>query len=369
MAEMNIDGVEVNVLVSAPATIGVDEVTVTAVTRLAALTQFRRTPRVELLEALSNSTGVVLDPAKYNIGPVVNTDPPTAKATIDLIALEVSGKRRSTPVVYRRRFLTELITTLDMDLVKPTTAHPITTLAGIVAAINRIHGTTLTVADFEDLPIVPGVDYVLKAAPTSHYFVPGSTSVAGRFDGKDREYELLLRGLNWPTKTAVAQTAFFDKDTFRVEYNKLFNDTYTKEQTTLGDVSEVLKGVSSNRDRQMTLTFKVGEVTTTKVVYFFRLNLAELPTSGLVRTNLWDLYEGSFHDPANVAELATLSGLPIDQLEFANTPLVETTPGGNIDVVFKAKDDSKFFKGEVKVSITRAPRLETILPHGSAFSL
>lgn len=369
MAEMNIDGVELNVVVSAPAVMGVDEVTAFAVTRLAALTQFRRTPRVELLEALSSSTGVVLDPAKYNIGPVVNTDPPTAKATIDLIALEVSGKRRSTPVKYTRRYPTELMNSIDLDLVKPTTAHPITTVAGIVAAINRVYGTTLTALDFEDIPIVPGADYTLIVAPTSHYFIPGEKATVGRFDGKDREYELLLRGLNWPARTAVAQAAFFDKDTFRVEYNKLFNDTYTKEQTTIGDVSEVLKGASSNRDRQITLTFKVGEVTTTKVVYYFRLNLETLVTNALVRTSLWDLTEGSFHDPANIAELSTLSGLPLNEFEFANTAIVDSTPAGNIDVVFKAKDDSKFFKGEVKVSIARAPRLEAILPPGTSFSL
>lgn len=368
MAEMNIDGVVVNAVVSVPGSMSIDGVTANVVTRLAGTNQYRRTPRVELLEALSNTTGVALNPAQYDIGPVVNDDPVSARATIDLIALEASGKRRSTPVVYRRRNIAELTSSIDMDIFKPTDAFPIGSLADIVAAFNRIYGLTLTVNDFNPVAVGVGSSTTITTAPTSHYFQPGVQVDLGRLDGTDRQYELLLKALNWPAKAIGAQQAYFVKDTFRVEHNKLFNDTFTALQSSIPDVSAPSAGPTTNREREMALTFTVGAVVTNRTVYFYRLPLSVLPEQ-VVSTAVWDLTAGKFLDAGNVAELATVAGLPYDTNEFVNTDIVETTPFGPINVTFKAAPNSKFFKGESTISIARAAWVTDIVPNGTVFSL
>jgi hypothetical protein len=368
MAEMNFDGVVMNAVVSVPANMNFDGVTVNAVTRLAGPTQFKRTPRVELLEALTATTGVALDPTKYDIGEVVNDTPVTARATIDLIALEASGKRRTTPVVYRRRNIYELINTLDLDLLKPTTAFPITNLTQLVDAFNRTYGLTLANKDFKPLIINQGGPTTIMTALASWYFEPNTQVAIGRLDGTDREFELLLKGLTWPTKTLPAQQAYFVKDTFRAEFNKLFGDTFTAPQTQIPDVSAPSTGPTTNREREVALVFTVGQTVTNKKVYFFRLSLTDLPGQ-LIASSVWDLQAGKFLDAGNVTELATMAGLPLDALEFVNTDLVETTPQGPINVTFKATDNSKFFKGEVTISVPRAPWVTTIVPNGTTFSL
>jgi hypothetical protein len=369
MAEMNFDGVAMNAIVSAPAEMNLDGVAVNVVTRLAVANQFKRTPRVEILEALSASTGVALDPAQYDIGPVVNDTPATARATIDLIALEASGKRRSTPVVYRRRDFRELMATLDLDTFKPSDGFPISTYADIIATFNRLYGLTLTVNDFQAVAITPGVAVTLTTAPTSHYFAPGTQVSLGRLDGTDRQYELLLKALTWPTtNTLIAQQTFFNKDTFRVEFNKLFNDTFTAPQTQIPDVSSPSAGPTTTRDRQITLTFTVGQTVTNKTVYFFRVSLTELPQH-LVTTTVWDIQAGKFLDAANVAEFATIAGLPFDANEFANVDIADPTPTGPINVTFKAAPNSKFFKDEVTLTLTRAPWITNLVPNGYTFSL
>lgn len=368
MAEMNIDGVQMNAVLSVPATMNMDGVTVNVVTRLAGANQYKRTPRVELLEALAGSTGIPLNPVQYDIGPVVNEDPPTAKATIDLIALEASGKRRTTPVVYRRRNPNELFQTLELDNFKPTDANPIGSLSQLVDVLNRIYGLTLAVKDFKAVEISQGSNTVVTTSPTSWYFEPNISINLGRLDGNDRQFELLSKGLNWPVKTLVGQQAFFTKDTFRVEFNKLFGDTFTQAQTQTPDVSAPNVGATSNRDRQITLTFTVGSVVTTKTVYYFQLPLSALPTQ-LVTSTVWDLWEGKLMDAANLTELAAIAGLPLNEVEFVNTDLTDATPAGQMNVTFKAKPDSKFFKGEVTIPITRAPWVTDIVPSGSSFSL
>lgn len=368
MAEMNFDGVAMNAVVSVPATMNMDGVAVNVVTRLAGTNQFRRTPRVELLEALSAATGVPLNPVQYDIGPVVNDDPVSARATIDLIALEASGKRRSTPVVYRRRNVNELMSSLDLDLLKPTTANPITSLTDIVDAFNRIYGLTLAVKDFKAATIVQGAPTVLMTGVNSWYFEPNLAVPVGRLDGTDREFELLLKGLTWPTKTLVGQQAFFVKDTFRVEFNKLFGDTFTAPQTAIPDTSAPAAGPTTNRERQIALVFTVGETVTNKTVYYYRLPLADLANQ-LVASTVWDLQAGKFLDAPNVVELATMAGLPLNDIEFENTDLVETTPAGPINVTFKAAANSKFFKGQITLSVPRAPWITDLVPNGTTFSL
>jgi hypothetical protein len=369
MAEMNFDGASMSAVVSVPATINMDGVTASVVTRLAGTTQFKRTPRVELLEAFTVSTGIAIDPTKYDIGPVVNDTPATARATIDLIALESSGKRRSTPIVYRRRDVRELISSIDMDLFKPADGFPIATFADIIATFNRLYGLTLTVNDFQAVPITPGVPTVLTTADTSHYFAPGVQVSLGRLDGTDRQFELLLKALQWPAaNTLVAQQAFFTKDTFRVEFNKLFNDTFTAPQTQVADVSAPSAGPTTSRDRQISLTFTVGQTVTNKTVYYFRVSLAELPQRVVTKT-VWDILPGKFLDAVNVAEFATMAGLPFDANEFVNVDIADPTPAGTIDVTFKAAPNSKFFKGESTLTLTRAPWITNLVPNGYTFSL
>lgn len=369
MTEMNFDGVAMNAVVSVPAVMNMDGVAVNVVTRLAGANQFRRTPRVELLEALSIATNVTLPPAQYDIGPVVNDDPPTARATIDLIALEASGKRRSTPVVYRRRDVRELMATLDLDLFKPADGFPIATFADIIATFNRLYGLTLTANDFQAASVAVGAPTILTTADTSHYFAPGTQVSLGRIDGTDRQYELLLKALSWPSaNTLGAQQAFFNKDTFRVEFNKLFNDTFTAPQTQVPDVSAPSAGPTTSRERQITLTFTVGQTVTNKTIYYYRVSLTELPQR-VVTTTVWDILPGKFLDATNVAEFATMAGLPFDANEFANVDIADPTPAGTIDVTFKAAPNSKFFKGEATLTLSRAPWVTNLVPNGYTFSL
>lgn len=368
MAEMNIDGVTAHVVLSVPAAMNVDGTAAYAVVQRAGPNQFRRTPRVELLEALAAKTKVSLPATQYDIGPVVNEDPPSAKATIDLIALEASGKRRTTPVTYNRRGIRQLSATLDFDLMKPTTAAPITNLAQMVSSLNSIYGLTLAEYDFLPQEVVQDGPTILTTAKESHYFVPGGKLNLGRLDKTDREYEMLLKGLNWPNQTIATQQAFFVKDTFRIEFNKLLGNTYTAEQTTIPDTSLPSTGPSTNRERQIDLTFTVGGVPTTKQIYYNRLDLAEVVPQ-FIRTNCWDLWEGKLFDAPNLVELATMIGLPFEELELVNTDVVETTPGGTIDITIRAAANSKFFKGEATIAITRAPWITDLVPHGTAFSM
>jgi len=368
MAEMNLDGIRLNVLSQPPASINQDGIRTRVLSQVAGANYFRRTPKVELLEALSNATGVSLPVAQYDIGPVVNADPISAKATIDLIALEASGKRRTTPVSYQRRHVDQLAEQIDMDLMKPTTLAPITSYAQMLSSLNNIFGLTLSAYDFLPVTVNPTGDTVLTVAPESHYFIPGGQMNIGKLYGTDREYEMLLRGLNWPAKTLVAQSAFFVPDTFRTEYNKLFNDSYTAGQTTVANQSAAATGESTNRERQIDLSFNVGGTVTNKRMYYNRLNLADVLPQ-FVTTTCWDLWAGKLFDAANLAELATMIGLPTNEFDLVNTDVVEATPGGPINITLRAATNSKFFRGEATIAITRAPWVTDLVPNGTAFAM
>lgn len=368
MAELKIDGVNAVAVVKLVPELQVDGITANAVYQVAGATQFRRTPRVELIEALSLSTKVALSPTVYDISAVRNETPVSAKATIDLIALEASGKRRTTPVTYNRRPISQLSAILDWDIYKPYTTGPITNHTQVVSTLNSIFGLTLSNYDFEPITISPNGNTIIKVAKESHYFVPGTTMNIGKLYGFDREYEMLDQGLNWPTRVIATQLAFFNKDTFRTEYNRLFKDNYQSTQTQIPDVSAPSTGESTNRERELALTFTVGEVVTNKKIYYNRLDLADV-LGQFIRTNCWDLWEGKLFDAANLVELLTMIGLPFDDFELVNTDVVDATPGGTINVIIRAKPNSKFFRGEATITITRAPWITDLVPHGTVFSM
>lgn len=368
MADMKLDGIRLNVVSQPPAAMTQDGIRTRVLSQTAGSTQFRRTPKVELLEALTSTTGVALPPAQYDIGPVQNTTPVSAKATIDLIALEASGKRRSTPVSYLRRDVKQLAIQIDMDLMKPTTQAPITTYAQMISSLNSIFGLTLSAYDFVPVSVNQFGDTTLTVAPESHYFIPGTQMNIGKLYGLDREYEMTMKGLNWPTKTLAAQKAFFVPDTFRTEYNKLFGDTYTALQTTIPNTSAVSTGESTNRERQIDLVFDTGSGPTSKRMYYNRLNLADVLPQ-FVTTTCWDLWAGKLFDAANLTEIALMIGLPMNEFDLVNTDVVDATPGGQINITLRAATNSKFFKGEATIAITRAPWITNLVPNGTTFAM
>jgi len=252
---------------------------------------------------------------------------------------------------------------LNMDLLRYSPAR--TTIHHVITEFNRVYGTKLPLEDFEDGPIVQDGPTYITAKASSYWFLPGTKCSVGVVAVSDRDLE--IAGLNWPAKVYATQKAYFTKDTFRVEYNKLFGDTWTALQATIPDESAVSTGFGTLRDRQITMTFNKGEGPVNKTVYFYRLDLGQLTNQG-IGTAVWDLWEGNLLDARNVQRLSAVIGIPFDEFELVNTPVVDETPRGNIWITVQAKPNAKFFTGSTTFEIQRVPHIaDTIAPNTEFF--
>lgn len=303
----------------------------------------------------------------FNVGPPVTLDPADTdggfNTSISVSCVDQKLYSGSTDVLYSRYDATVLTTDVNLDLLryKP----EITTIHGAVGEYNRVFGTKLQTADFEDGPIPTEGETYFKATASSYHFIPGTKVPVGVLVMSDRDLE--IRGLSWPAKTVAARQAYFNKDLFRTEYNLLFGDKYTALQTSIPDVSEPAVGFGTRRDRQMSLTFDNAGTPLVRAVYFYRVDLGEYYKQE-IPTVAWDIWAGTVTDPANAARLAAMTGLPVDQNEFIATQIVETDVRGPITVRLTGAPNSKFFKGTIDVEVTRAPHIaDTIAPNTEFF--
>lgn len=333
-----------------------------------ALTRFKGTYVAELLDAMSTATGKTLASPNYTIGTVQLDPSDNTKSLVELVANVSSGYRRSTQMQYVRHPASDVINGLDLSIFKSTSAHPITDVPSLITEFNRVFGTTLSTLDFVAQSIPASTDTILTASDSSYYFHPGTQVNMGRLGNFDRQYDMSGNGLTWPALTLSAQQTFFNKDYFRTAYNTSLGTTYTSAQTTIPDTSGVNTSTVSTRERQITLTFNDGTGTVSHNLYYNRLSLTNL-AANLLTTNVYDVYAGYLLDPANIAELSgVIAGIPFDANELVNTVVTETgTPA--ISLTFQAASNSKYFKDQTTVTVTRAPLLSTILSSTVVFSL
>ena len=328
---------------------------------------FNLVPIDDVYQSLAVRLNRPFTKTQFNVGPPVTLDAVDVdggyNTSISVTCVDQKLYSGSTDVLYCRYNADLLTTDVNLDLLryKP----EITTIHGAVGEYNRVFGTKLQTADFEDGPIPTEGETYFKATASSYHFIPGTKAAVGVLAMSDRDLE--IRGLSWPEKTVAARQAYFVKDLFRTEYNLLFGDKYTALQTTIPDVSEPAVGFGTRRDRQVMLTFDNAGTPLVRPVYFYRVDLGEFYKQE-IPTTVWDLWAGKVTDPANMARLSAMTGLPVDQFEFAGTDIVETNERGAITVKLTGAPNSKFFKGTIDVEITRAPHIaDTIAPNTEFF--
>lgn len=325
------------------------------------------TPLDDIYQSIAARIGRPFTKKNFNVGPPVPIGGESLdgefNTTVTVSAVSAALYAGTVDLSYARYPTAVLTLDVDLDLLRYNPAR--TTIHQVITEYNRVYGTKLPLEDFEDGPIVQDGETYFTAKASSYWFIPGTKAPVGVVALSDRDLE--IAGLNWPAKTLAAHKAYFVKDTFRVEFNKLFADTWTALQSTIPNVSTVSTGFGTKRDRQITLTFNKGQGDVLKTIYFYRLDLAQL-TAQYMATSTYDLWEGKILDTANVARLSLLSGIPFDQFELVNTDVVETEPRGPIYVDITAAADSKFFKGTTRVQITRAPHIADTIAPNTVFS-
>lgn len=323
-------------------------------------------PKDDMYQSIAWRIGRPFTSKLFNIGPPVAIDGAPADGFNTKVAVSAVNPNlyAGTKDLSYARYPAEVLTLeMNMDLLRYAPAR--TTIYHALTEFNRVFGTKLPLEDFEDGPIATDGPTYATAKASSYWFIPGTKVSLGVLTISDRDTE--ISGLNWPTKTVAAQKAYFTKDTFRVEYNKLFGETWTQAQSTIADESAVSTGFGTLRDRQLSLTFNNGSGPVNRTVYFYRLDLGQLTNQG-IGTSVWDLWAGNILDPANVQRLSAIMGIPFDEFELVNTPLVDDNPRGSIWITVEAKPNSKFFKGSTVIEITRAPHIaDTIAPNTEFF--
>ncbi|MNQ21056.1 hypothetical protein D3C85_341560 [compost metagenome] len=322
------------------------------------------TPQDDIYQSIAARIGRPFTKKNFNVGPPVAMGGTSVEGeyntTVNVSAVSPLLYSGNLDMAYPRYPASVLTLDVNLDLLRYSPAR--TTIHQVITEYNRVFGTKLPLADFDDGPIVQDGDTLLTAKDSSYWFIPGTQVSVGVVALSDRDLE--IAGLNWPaTKTLAAHKAYFVKDTFRVEFNKLFADTWTALQSTIPNESTVSTGFGTKRDRQITMTFNKGQGDVLKTIYFYRLDLGQL-TAQYMATSTWDLWAGKILDTANVTRLAALAGIPFDAFELVNTDVVETTPRGSIYVDITAAPNSKFFTGTTRVKIDRAPHIaDTIAPN------
>jgi hypothetical protein len=324
---------------------------------------FTLAPLDDIYQSIAAKIGRPFTPKNFNVGPPValaGADEGEYNTKVAVSAVSPLLYSGSLDLSYARYPADILTADYNLDLLRYSPAR--TTIHQVITEFNRLFLTKLPLADFEDGPINQTGDTLITAKDSSYWFIPGTKASLGVVALSDRDME--IPGLNWPAaKTLVGHKAFFVKDTFRVEFNKLFGDTWTALQSTIPDVSAPAAGFGTKRERQMTMTFNKGQGDVVKTVYYYRLDLGQL-TSQYMATSTYDLWAGNILDPANVARLNSLTGIPLDANELVNTTIVETTDRGPININITAAPNSKFFTGTTRVSISRAPHIaDTVVPY------
>jgi hypothetical protein len=325
---------------------------------------FTLAPIDDIYQSIAARIGRPFTKKNFNVGPPVAIGGESIEGeyntTVNISAVTTQLYSGNIDLAYPRYPADILTLDVNLDLLRYSPAR--TTISQVITEFNRVFGTQLPLADFEDGPIEQTGETFLTAKASSYWFIPGTKVSIGVVALSDRDLE--IAGLNWPaTKSLAAHKAYFVKDTFRVEYNKLFGDTWTALQSTIPDVSSVSTGFGTKRDRQVTMTFNKGQGDVLKTIYFYRLDLSQL-TAQFMTTSTYDLFAGKILDTANVARLTAMAGIPFDANELINTDIVETNERGSIFIDITAAENSKFFKGTTRVEITRAPHIaDTIAPN------
>lgn len=323
-------------------------------------------PKDDLYQAIAYRIGRPFTAKFFNIGPPVAIDGAVQdefNTTVAVSAVDPNLYSGSKNLSYPRYSAEVLTLDFNMDLLRYGPAR--TTVHHALTEFNRVFGTKLPLEDFEDGPIAQDGPTLATAKASSYWFLPGTKANLGVLSISDRDTE--ITGLNWPaTKTVAAHKAYFNKDMFRTEYNKLFGDTWTAPQTTVADVSTPSTGFGTLRDRQLSLVFDKGQGPVNRTVYFYRLDLGQLTNQG-IGNSVYDLWEGNILDPANVARLTNIIGIPFDAFELVNTQVIDDTPRGKIWIKIEAAANSKYFKGSTVIEITRAPHIADTIAPGTEF--
>lgn len=325
---------------------------------------FTLAPLDDIYQSIAARIGRPFTKKNFNVGPPVPLGETSIEGQyntkVSISAVSPLLYAGSVDMKYPRYPADILTLDVNLDLLRYSPAR--TTIHQVITEYNRVFLTKLPLEDFEDGPIVQDGPTLIAAKASSYWFIPGTKANLGVVALSDRDLE--IPGLNWPaTKSLAGHKAYFVKDLFRTEFNKLFADTWTAAQTTIPDVSSVSTGFGTNRDRQLTLTFNKGAGDVLKTIYFYRLDLSQL-TAQFMLTTTYDLWAGKILDSANVARLTQMAGIPFDTAELVNTDVVETNERGSIFIDITAAANSKFFKGTTRVEITRAPHIaDTIAPY------